>query len=185
MSGMGGQVSKGVLTLRAEMDHVAQVAQAKPTQITLGAFKGYSFPIFNSDDEQLWFRETVPERWGGASDIVFHVKVALANTEDVGDVFKFQLSWEHAVAGEPVPVTSNNVEVQQAVLTDRNAQYDEYMLTFTIDHNIDGAGNEIKAHELLGARLRRIAATGTAVDNEIIVLDWHTHYPVNKMFGNS
>ena len=177
--------AKRVLMLRAEMDYTAQIAHTKPTQVAIGVFKGFSFPIYAADNEELFFRETVPERWDGASDIVFHVKIALVNTEDVGDVFKFQLSWEHAVEGEPVPVTSNDVEVQQAVLTDRNAQYDEYILTFTIDHNIDGAGNEIKAHELLSARLRRIAATGTAVDNEIIVLNWHTHYDTDKMFGTS
>lgn len=168
MPGMGGPVAKGTLILRAEMDYTTQIAHTKPTQVAIGVFKGFSFPIYNTDNEELFFRETVPGRWNGASDIVFHVKVALANTEDVGDNFKFQLSWEHAIKEEVVPATSNDVEVEQAVLTGRNAQYDEYFLTFTIDHNIDGAGNEIKAHELLAARLRRIDATNPDVDNEIM-----------------
>ena len=177
--------AKRVLALRADIDFVAQIAHTKPTQVTIGIFKGFSFPVYNADNEELFFRETVPERWDEASDIVFHVKVALGNTEDVDDNFKFQLSWEHSVEGEPVPVTSNDVEVEQAVLTDRNAQYDEYELEFTIDYNIDGEGNEIQSHELLCARLRRIDATNPDVANEIILLDWHTHYEVSKMFGNS
>ena len=177
--------AKRILTLRAEMDYTAQIAQSKPTQVSIGVFKGYSFPIYAADNEELFFRETIPERWDGVSDIVFHVKVALADAEDVGDSFKFQFSWEHAVEEEAVSATSNNVEVEQAVLTGRNAQYDEYVLTFTIDYDIDGAGNEIKAHELMAARLRRIDASDPDVTNEIIVLNWHTHYQVDKTFGNS
>jgi len=173
--------AKRKLTLRAEMDYTAQIAASKPTQVAIGVFKGYSFPVYAADNEELFFRETVPGRWDGVSDIIFHLKVALSNTEDVGDNFKFQLSWEHAVDGEPVPATSNDVEVEQAVLTDRNAQYDEYDLLFTIDHDIDGVGNEVKEHELLVARLRRIDATNPDVANEIIVLNWHTHYQIDKI----
>lgn len=182
---MGGQIEGGVLTLRAELDYTTQIAQSKPTQVTVGIFKGFSFPVYAADNEELFFRETVPDRWDGVSDIVFHVKVALAGGEDVDDNFKFQLSWEHAPCDVEVPVTSNDVEVEQAVLTGRNAQYDEYVLTFTIDHDIDGAGNEIQSHELLGARLRRIDATNPDVTAEIIVLNWHTHYITNKYAGNS
>lgn len=177
--------AKRVLTLRADMDFTAQIAAAKPTQVSIGVFKGYSFPIYAADNEELFFRETVPPEWDGASDFIFHVRVALAGAEDVADNFKFQFSWEHAASGEIIPATSHDVEVEQAVLTDRNAQHDEYDLTFTIDHDIDGVGNEVKAYELLGARLRRIDATDPDVTNEIIVLDWHTHYPCDKMYGNS
>ena len=185
MGGIGGQIEKGVLTLRAELDYTAQIAASKPIQVAVGVFKGFSFPVYAADNEELFFRETVPDRWDGVSDIVFHLKVALAAGEDVADSFKFQLSWEHAVDGEIVPVTSNDVEVEQAVLTGRNAQYDEYDLTFIIDHDIDGAGSEIKSHELLGARLRRIDATNPDVTGEIIVLNWYTHYAINKFAGNS
>lgn len=177
--------AKRHLTLRADMDFSAQIAAAKPTQVPVGVFKGYSFPIYAADNEELFFRETVPAEWDGVSDIVFHAQIALAGAEDVGDKFHLRLAWEHAVAGEPVSVLSNDVDVETIVLVDRNAQYDEYDLTFTIDHDIDGVGNEIKEHELLGARLRRIAATDTEVTNEIIVIGWHTHYQVDKMFGNS
>lgn len=177
--------AKRVLILRAEIDYTAQIAHTKPTQVAVGVFKGFSFPVYAADNEELFFRETVPERWDGASDIIFHVKVALAGGEDVGDNFKFQLSWEHSVGEVVIPATSNDVPVEQAVLTGRNAQYDEYDLTFTIDHDIDGVDNEIKSHELLAARLRRIDATNPDVTNEIIVLNWHTHYGCDKMLGNS
>jgi len=177
--------TKRWLTLRAEMDYTAQIAASKPTQVSIGVAKGFSMPIYSADNEELFFRETVPDRWDGVSDIIFHIKVALAAGEDVDDYFKFQLSWEHAVAGEPVPATSNDVEVEQAVLTGRNAQYDEYDVFFTIDHDIDGAGNEIQPHELLAARLRRIDATNPDITNEVIILNWHTHYQIDKMAAGS
>lgn len=172
--------AKRDLILRAELDYVAQIAQSKPTQVVIGVFKGFSFPIYNADNEELFFHETIPAQWDGVSDIVFHVKVALSNIEDVDDKFKFQLSWEHSPGDTVIPATSNDVEVEQAVLTDRTHQYDEYDLYFIIDYDIDGAGSEIKAGELFGARLRRIDATDPDITNEIIVGDWHTHYIIDK-----
>ena len=55
--------------------------------------------------------------------------------------------------------------------------------SFTIDYDIDGAGNEIAAGEILGGRLRRVSVTGTEVDNEIIVLDNVVEYQIDKLYG--
>jgi len=186
----GGVVSlhgaaEGVLTLRAEMDYRSQVAISKPTQVDIGINKGYSLPIYAANDEQLFFRENVPGRWDGVSDITIHVKVCLMGAEDVGDKFQLRWSWEHSPAEEPVPVTYNDVDVETTILAGRADQYDEYEVVFTIDYDIDGVGNEIQPHELLSGRLRRIAASANEIDAEIAVLDWHTHYNVNKMFTAS
>jgi hypothetical protein len=174
--------AKRTLTLRPEMDSVAQLAHSKPTQVSLGVYKGYSFPIYSADDEEIYFRETVPGRWDGKSDITFHIYIALAAAEDAGDRFQMRFSWEHSPEGEPVPITSNDVDVEQILVVGRIAQYDLYELSFVIDYDIDGVGNEIQPHELLGGRLRRIAATASEIDNEVILLDWHTLYTVDKMF---
>lgn len=176
-----GLTGSHYLTLRPNLDYAEQIAQSKPTQVAVGIVKGYSFPIYNTDNEELFFRETVPGRWNGSSDIIFHLRVALGNAEDVGDSFQFRFAWEHIIEGEPIPVTSNDVDVEQAVLTGRAAQYDEYELTFIINYDIDGAGSEIKAHELLAGRLYRIDATNPDVANEVIVVDWHTHYQIDKV----
>lgn len=172
-----------VLAIRPEIDYVTQIAHAKPTQETRGVFKLYSFPVYAADDEQLIFHANVPGRWNGSSDITFHVLCALGGAEDVGDYFKFRLSWESTHAGEVVPATSHAVDVEQIVLAGRNAAYDEYELTFTIDWDADGGGNEVLNHDLLGATLYRVDATNPDVSNEIKVLDYHLHYPVNKMFA--
>ena len=181
---MGG-TAKGVLTLRPEIDFAAQLAHSKPTQVTVGIFKGFSFPVYSADDEELFFRETVPERWDGVSDIAFHVAFVLAGAEDVDDNFKFQFSWEHSPCEGITPATSNDVEVEVAILTGRNAQYDRYCADFVLNYDIDGAGNEIKAHELIAGRLRRIDATNPDVNSEIIMIDWHSHYQIDKLAGNS
>ncbi|MFA7099346.1 MAG: hypothetical protein WC143_04605 [Eubacteriales bacterium] len=47
--------AKRSLTIRAGIDYVAQIAHAKPTQVTVGLAKGYSMPIYAADNEELFF----------------------------------------------------------------------------------------------------------------------------------
>lgn len=180
---MGG-TAKGLISLRAEMDFTAQIAATKPTQVSSGVFKGFSFPVYAADNEELFFKEIVPDEWDGVSDIVFHTTIVLSGAEDVGDNFKFQFSWEHSKCEGTIPATSNDVEIETAVLTGRNSLHDRYCLNFTMDYDINGVGSEIKHHDLLGGRLRRIDATNPDVDNEIIVIDWHTNYQTDKLTGS-
>ena len=174
---------KRVLALRPEINLDEIKKQAVPDQVQIGVFFGYSLPIWNSDHEELYMKQSVPGRWDGASDIVAHVTVGLSQAEDVGDNFKFQLSWNHvAIESDVVPLTSHDVTAEQAVLAGRTAQYNTYTLTFIIDYDIHGVGNEMQAHDVLAYRLRRQDATNPDVTGEIIVLDWHDHFVVDKMF---
>lgn len=175
--------AKRVLVLRPEIDYTNQIAHSKPTQVTIGVFKGFSFPIYAADDEELFFRQTIPGRWDGESNISFHVYVCLAANEDVDDYFKFRFSWEVTRAGIVTPATSNDVDVEQAVLVGRSSQYDTYELIFVIDYDIDGVGNELQHHDLLAGRLYRIDATDPDISDEVILLDWHVVYQVDKMFA--
>jgi len=171
--------AKRILTLRPEVNVDEVKKNTVPVQIQRGAFFGYSMPIWNSDHEELFFRESVPGRWDGASDITVHFLVCLAAAEDVNDSFNFQLSWNQASVDEVLPDTTHDTTVETNI-TD-GTQYHLYEVVFTIDYNID-AGDVILAHDLLAFRLRRVAAAGTEIDGEILVLDWHTHYTVDKMF---
>lgn len=172
------------MTLRPTLDYISQIAKAKPSQVTIGVYKGYSFPVYNNDDEELFYNIRTPYRWNGESDITICFEVALADVEDVGDTFKFQLSWEHAFYDDIIPATSNDVEVQKVILSGHTAQYSIYHLHFTIDYDIDGPGNEITDDCNLGLRLRRIASSGTEIDNEIIVIDSVVDFQINKLYGN-
>ena len=171
--------AKRILTLRADLDYTTITAQGKPTQVIIGIFHGYSMPIYAGANEELFFNENVPGRWDGASDITFHVLVALALAESADETFKFQLSWNQVGETDVVPATTHDV-TDEIIVVD-GTQYATYMLEFTIDYNVD-AGDAIVIHDDLAARLRRVASTGDEVDGEIIVLDWHTHYQVDKMF---
>jgi len=165
-------------TLRPDLDFSTVAALGKPTAVVLGAFPGFSLPIHSADNEELFFHTKVPERWDGTTDLKFKVCVYLAGAETIGDVFKLQVSHAHIVCGgEVVPSGVTDVEVQQAVLTDREAQYDAYMLEFAIP----AAGMSVG--DKLGLRLRRIAATGTAIDGEIVIFDANLEYKRDKLGG--
>jgi len=171
----------GALTLRPEVNVDEIKKQAKPDQVQIGVFFGYSMPVYNSDNEEIFFRENVPGRWDGKSNITLHVLVALASTQIGARYFKFQFSWNQVTEGEVVPATTHDVEVEQA-MADGVTQYTAYELEFTLDYDVDTA-DPILSHDLLSGRLRRIAATsGDEALDEIIVIDWHTHYIVNKAF---
>jgi len=172
------------LTLRPPVDTVHQIAKGKPTQVNQGVFFGYSMPVFNDDDEELFFKARVPYRWDGESDFVFDIYVWLSGAEDVGDNFKFQAAWENHTCDTIVPATSNNVLVEQAVLISRNAQYSCYMLSLTVDYDIDGEGNEIKKGDNFAINLRRLDATNPDVSNEIVVYGWNIKYRINELYGS-
>ncbi len=175
--------AKRVLTLRPDLDYTTITAQGKPTQITVGAFKGYSMPIYNSDNEELFANQMSPGRWDMSSDPVAHIAVALASGEDVGDYFKLQLSWEKVhESSDILPATTHDIVVEQIILAGRSAQYDIYELLFTLDYDVDTPDN-LGAHDLIGFRLRRIDATNPDISGEIIVLEWHVEYQTDKVFA--
>lgn len=172
--------AKRDLTLRPDIDYTKITAQGTPTQVTYGAYTGFSLPLY-AVDEELFFNCNVPGRWDGASNITVDMLVCLSGAEDVNDDFNLQLSWANSELGEPILNTTTNVPVETNLLTGRVAAYDTYMVTFVIDYDVD-AENLILAHDDLVMRLRRIAAAGIEIAGEVIVLDYHMHFTVDKMF---
>ena len=49
-------------------------------------------PIYNSDDEELYYTAKVEERWDGVTNPHMKIYCCLTGAEDVGDKFKIQLS---------------------------------------------------------------------------------------------
>ena len=174
-------LSPGKLTIRPAIVAGKIAAQSKPTTVTVGAHTGYSLPVYNSDNEELFFRSYVPGRWDGASDITCSVICVLAGAEDVGDKFQLQVSWENkAVDSGVISTSTTDVPVETTILTDRAAQYSIYQVDFTIDWN---AGTpDIVASDHMAFRLRRIAASELEVAAEIIILDILLTYDVDKIF---
>lgn len=112
------------------------------------------------------------------------MSAALADVEDVGDTFKFRCSWEHITPDGTIKSTSNDVDVQQTIITGHTAQYSVYHLHFVIDYDIDGVDCEIEHEDVIGFRIRRIASTGTEIDNEIIVFNAIVDFEIDKLYNS-
>lgn len=150
-------------------------AQGKPTAVTVGCNSGFSMPIYNNDDEEIFFTLKIPRRWDGTTNPVVSVKAHLGNTEDVGDKFQLQLSYTCNSETGALSATTNDVPVETTVLTDKTAQYSTYPVSFTLDATKMIAGCEFKA------RLRRIAASGSEVSNEVIVTSVFINFKRDKL----
>lgn len=134
-----------------------------PTLETRGIFRGFSLPLWVADNkEELFATLCVPSRWDGKSDIYIHLYCWLAGAEDSHN-FKLQLSWEHYTSGtDVVPNSSTNVEVQTA--TGAGAViFKSYRVEFQLTYG------DLVADDIIGLRVRRIAATAPDCDADIVV----------------
>lgn len=156
----------------------------KPSIVERGALLGFSMPIYNSDDEELFFRCHVPGRWNGASDIVCTAKCYIDTANTAGEKFQFQLSWSNsAMSGVVVPNTTTDVKTETTVVD--GTQFAAYQVNFTIDWDI--VNPDIAGGDLLACRLRRIAveAGGDECEGEIVVVDITMKYQVDKIFKSA
>lgn len=150
-------------------------AQGKPTAVTVGCNSGFSMPVYNNDNEEIFFTLKIPRRWDGKTDPVVTVLAHLGNTEDVGDKFQLQLSYVCNGTTGVISSTTNDIPIETTVVTSRAAQYDTYAVNFTLDDTKLSAGCEFKA------RLRRIAASGSEVSNEVIVTSVYINFKRDKI----
>ncbi len=166
------------IELRPDLDWATTIATGKPTYVKQGVFSGFSLPLYAANEE-LFTAICIPGRYDGASDPMAHVDCWLSQAEDTKN-FKLQLSWEHFTPeADVVPATMNNVEVQTA--TGAGAlQFNSYRVPFTIDYDID-TPDDLVAEDILGLRLRRIAATANECDGEIVVTHLGVSFRRDKM----
>jgi hypothetical protein len=156
-----------------------------PTPISLGAFTGFSMPVYNADGEELFFRMRVPYRWDGSTNPYFKIIVALSNAagEDVGDKFQFQLSWNNTSVTGAIEADTVDVLTETTIITDHSAQYSTYSVVFEMDYDNAGLQQTMVARNELVGRVRRIAASSLEVTGEIYDMDWITGWTVDKVFG--
>ena len=146
---------------------------SKPTIVYRGIFSGFSLPIYSSDNEELFFNHSVPRRWDGTSDPTVVARVYL-DTANTGKKFQLRLAWEYTKVGTVVPATSNDVDTP--VETGTASQYQSFDVSFEIDYDIDGAGNEIVPGDQLGLRIYRIAAPSDEITGEVVVMSAYIDY---------
>ncbi|MBA7709857.1 hypothetical protein ES703_118783 [subsurface metagenome] len=173
-----------VIHLRPQLQQEEIRKVNKPVGTNVGIFYAYIMPIYAADNQELFLHERIPYRWNGTSDIHVHVLVALSGFEPLPANFRFRLDWEFAdsyATDAALPITSNTLRIQTAVVAEKAAQYSLYELNFDIDYDIDGAGNEIKAGGMLAVRILREAADDNEIVNEMLFVDATTHYHTNKI----
>jgi len=152
----------------------------KPTAVSFGANSGYSMPVYNNDDEEIFVVSRVPFRWNGTDNPIFAIMIMLGGAEDVDDNFKFQLSWTNSACVGCGTASTRDVPIEQTIITGRNSQYCTYCLYFEVDYD-DSPNTTLLAGDNISGRLQRIDATNPDVANEIIVVDWVIIYPIDKL----
>ena len=157
-------------------------AITKPTNIVRGAYSLLSLPIYNSDDEEIYFNHSVVRRWDGISDITFGCMAVYDTAQATPTEFKIVLEWNHYdYTKNVVPSAVKTVSVLNRTAS---SQYTASPLTFTIDYDADGAGNEIKANEVIGGRIYRAAKTTAAAaecSGEIMLHGFYIQYNRDKI----
>lgn len=175
--------AKRKMTIRLDPDTFDLIAHSKPTQVEVGLFKGFSMPIYSSDNEEIFYQLRVPYRWDGISDPQICLLVALADAEDIDDKFKLQCTWESVEEEGILSALSHDVEVETTIVVAHVAQYTIYSVHFILDYDIHGAGSEVLPNDVMGLRIRRLAASASEVDNEIIVFNAIIEFNIDKVFG--
>jgi len=175
--------AQGLLTLRPNLVQKASKQLGTPTEVYRGCNVGYSFPVWNSDNEELYFRLRVPSRWDGSTDPQLGIMCTITEAEDVGDKFKFQLEWQTTVCGGTTVMgtTTSSCVSEQTIISGGSDANTAYCLFFNLDAS--DATNSILIGDMLQGRLRRIAASSSSVSNEITVWDWVSRWKTNKVFG--
>jgi len=165
------------ITMRPDLDQSAYWLYEKPTQVYRGVFRGYSFPIYNSDNEELYYVCRVPYRWDCTTNPKVKIYCYLASAEDVGDKFRFDLDYETKDGGNIIPATSHNTYDEVEIVTDYSAQYSYYVLEMDLD------AAQLGCNELIAGRLRRTSSSGTEISGEVVVMYMVIEYHVDKCFG--
>jgi hypothetical protein len=162
------------LAQRPSLSYTSITAQGKPTQIFRGAHSGFSLPIYNSDNEELFVSIKTPRRWDGYTDIILSVHIWLTSAEDVGDKFRLQFNWAKSDCDDILSDTTTEALKEITILTDKSSQYQVYCVDFTISATTFTEG------DILSGVLRRIASTGTEISGEVCVFAWDLEFKRDK-----
>ena len=160
-----------------ELGKIAQ--NSKPTIVARGISKGYSLPVFNSDDEELFMCICTPRTWDGTTD-PYIVVTGYIDTANTDKKFKLQVSWTYYNPNTDVaPDTSTDVEIE--VDTGTAVQYQAFVLKFTVNYDVNGAGNEMLFHNRMAIRVRRIAASVDEIAGEFVVAPPFVRFLTDKI----
>jgi len=151
-------------------------AQGKPTLVNRGVFYGWSLPVYNSDDEELFSCRCIDSDWDGTTDPTITVGGWL---DTANDTKKFQLQVSVDVldiaTNEVVPTSTNDYPIETT--TGSWAQYASFKATVTID----ASGIVLAAGKALAVRIRRIAASVDEITGEVVIEGAMLSYVADKI----
>ena len=151
-------------------------ANGKPTQVSRGVFQGFSLPIYNNDNEELFTCQCIPYDWDGTSDPIVYI-AGWIDTANNAKKFNLQVSveWYNPTTNQVVPITTNDYPVETT--TGNDAQYTSYIVAFTLD----ASAIAVPAHMPLGIRIRRLDASADEIAGEFVVEGMVIDYMANTL----
>jgi len=165
------------IEFRPELDFDIVKKNAVPLSHERGVFTGFELPIWDDDNEELFFNICVPDRWDGISATHIHLDVFLIEAQDDGDSFRLQIVWEHYTPNvDIVPDTFTLVPME--VETGASAAFQSYHVHF------DVPAGDMLGDDILAFRLRRIATTGTEIDGLVVIQHTGVIFLCNRL-GNA
>ena len=170
---------------RPELDYTKITGTGKPTQVYRGVTAGFSLPVYSADDEELFFCiPYVLARWDAASDPILCIGGYL-DTANNAKKFKLQASWASETYGTDIIGTSVAEDVVVETTTGNWAQYQSFIVNFTLNYDVLGAGSEMAVGDCLHIRLRRLAASADEIAGEVVVVGAVVKWRLNKFYSSS
>lgn len=156
-----------------------------PAMVERGAVLGFTMPIYNNDDQEIFCRDHVPGRWNGASDVELKIKCYIDTANTAGEKFQFQVSWSTLAFSGTNIVPSSTTDLKKETTIVTGTQYAPYEVNYTIDWNF--VTPNVTAGDLLSFRIRRIAVEGGSDECEgnIVITDITVTYTVDKIYKPS
>lgn len=163
-------------TCTVRFNHSIITGTGKPTVVTLGAHSGFSLPVYNNDDEELFSCVSLPADLDTTENMTAYIGCYL-DTANNTKKFKLQVSWtiDDLAAHDVLSATTTDVATETT--TGNVNQYTSYKPSFAIASVAAGAaaGNKI------GIRIRRLAASGDEIAGEVVVCGLALRYVSNKL----
>jgi len=152
--------------------------QGAPSLVNRGIFFGFSLPVYNTDDEELFTCSCAPSDWDGTSDMIFYLGGWLPSA-NTSKKFQLQVSVETANydGNATVPDTDNDIEVETT--TGTWGTFTSFKIAFTVDVSAVG----LAVGQPLAFRVRRIAATTAEITGEVVIEGAVLVYVANKPGG--
>ena len=149
--------------------------RGKPTLVDRGLAFGFSLPVYNTDDEELFSCKCIPDDWDGGN-ITGYVGGWLPSANNAKK-FNLQFSWEcwSPDGNEVVPTAVQDVPVETT--TGNWDAYTSFKIPFAISISASGCSSG----DIFALRIRRLAASEDEITGEIVVEGASIQYTIDKL----